>query len=199
MNSLAKIYEGWNGYQATLVHAIAPLNPQQLVWRPGINLRSVGELARHISLGRLSWFMRMDAPGSSDLASQINVWETDNDGNRHIVEDAIAITEQAAELVLWLDATWQMIEKTLESWGVSDLAKSYRYVWNGETYAISRQWTIWRIMAHDIHHGGELSLMLGMQGISAFELSDLGGHIILPPLAGLPMDGKSERAPAISL
>jgi hypothetical protein len=48
---------------------------------------------------------------------------------------------------------------------------------------VSRQWTIWRIMAHDIHHGGELVLMLGMQGIDNFELGDLGGHIIEPPLA----------------
>ena len=38
-------------------------------------------------------------------------------------------------------------------------------------------------MAHDIHHGGELSLMLGLQGIEAFELSAFGGHIVLPPLA----------------
>lgn len=48
-------------------------------------------------------------------------------------------------------------------------------------YAVSRQWTIWRVMNHDIHHGGELSLMLGLQGIEAFELSALFGHIILPP------------------
>ena len=38
-------------------------------------------------------------------------------------------------------------------------------------------------MNHDIHHGGELSLMLGLQGIEAFELCTLFGHIILPPLS----------------
>ena len=48
---------------------------------------------------------------------------------------------------------------------------------------MSRQWTIWRVMNHDIHHGGELSLMLGLQGIEAFELSALFGHVILPPLS----------------
>jgi hypothetical protein len=37
-------------------------------------------------------------------------------------------------------------------------------------------------MSHDIHHGGELSLMLGLQGIEAFELSSLVGYIIEPPL-----------------
>jgi hypothetical protein len=38
-------------------------------------------------------------------------------------------------------------------------------------------------MAHDIHHGGELALLLGMQGIPVSELGDLGGHITMPPLA----------------
>jgi hypothetical protein len=67
---------------------------------------------------------------------------------------------------------------------VDDLHRTYRHTWRGDTYAVSYQWTIWRIMAHDIHHGGELVIMLGMQGIENFELGDLGGHIIEPPLAG---------------
>jgi hypothetical protein len=38
-------------------------------------------------------------------------------------------------------------------------------------------------MSHDIHHGGQLALMLSMQGIDAFELRALGGHITVPDLA----------------
>jgi hypothetical protein len=38
-------------------------------------------------------------------------------------------------------------------------------------------------MAHDIHHDGELALLLGLQGLEVFELGGLGGHIVLPPLA----------------
>ena len=76
-----------------------------------------------------------------------------------------------------------MIETTLKTWDVADLATTYCHTWNGQTYAVSRQWTIYRILTHDIHHGGQLALMLGMQGIEAFELGDLFGHITLPPLA----------------
>jgi uncharacterized damage-inducible protein DinB len=99
------------------------------------------------------------------------------------VERAVAIETQADRLVWWLDATWQVIENILASWTVTDLAHSYQHTWNGEIYAPTRQWTLWRIMSHDIHHGGELSLMLGMQGIEPFELSMLFGHVIMPPLA----------------
>ena len=76
-----------------------------------------------------------------------------------------------------------MIEQTLTHWTISDLTQTYQHTYWGKTYAISRQWTIWRILAHDLHHGGELGILLGMQGIGIPELGDLGGHLTEPPLA----------------
>jgi len=64
MNSLANLYQGWDGHQTSLVHAIAPLTHDQLIWRPATGLSSAGELARHISLGRITWFGRMGAPAA---------------------------------------------------------------------------------------------------------------------------------------
>lgn len=182
--SLMSIFDGWDGYQASIVHAVVPLSPQQLAWRPAPHLRSVGEITRHIALGRINWFLRMDAPGSSDLVDRIPAWDRDEHGNQYVIEDAVAITDQTDKLVQWLEATWEMINTTLKNWGVADLAITYQHTWRGQTYAISRQWTLWRILAHDMHHGGELAVMLGMQGIKSFELGDLGGHITEPPLAG---------------
>jgi uncharacterized damage-inducible protein DinB len=179
--ALAQVFEGWDGYQTSLIHAIEPLTNEQLAWRPAPHLRSVGELARHISLGRITWFRRMDAPRSAELAGRINEWAQDSDGNRHIIEDAIQITSDVSQLIYGLETTWQMTDSTLAAWSVTDLTTTYRHKWNGTNYTVSRQWTMWRIMAHDIHHGGEMSLMLGMQGIEAFELGALGGHITLPP------------------
>jgi len=180
--SLMSVYEGWDGYQKSIVLAVTPLTRQQLAWRPNANLRSVGELIRHIALGRLDWFLRIDAPGSQALAAQINAWEEDPHGNRYVMDTAIPDPEDAAELVRWLEDSWKMIDRTIETWTVDDLKKTYRHTWRGNTYAVSYQWTIWRIMAHDIHHGGELAVMLGMQGLASFELGDLGGHLIEPPL-----------------
>lgn len=183
MRSLQAVFDGWQGHQASLVNAIAPLTADQLMWKPAPHANSIGEIARHISLGRVTWFDRMSAPGSAEVTSLIRAWEIDDDGNRDIVEGDLLIVDQAGELVRWLDLTWQMIETTLKTWNVDDLAQTYRHKWNGQTYAVSRQWTLWRILTHDLHHGGEVSLMLGLQGIEAFELSTLFGHITLPPLA----------------
>lgn len=42
--------------------------------------------------------------------------------------------------------------------------------------------TIWRIMCHDIQHGGQLAQMLGMQGLDVPELGELVGHLTEPPV-----------------
>jgi uncharacterized damage-inducible protein DinB len=182
-NSLHFIFGGWDGYNQSLGCAACSLTPAQLNWRPGEDLFSAGELVRHISLGRISWLLPMQAPGSQELAEKIPEWTVDRDDNRHILESAVDIVDQPQELVSWLQLTWQVINNCLAAWTVPDLAESYRYTWNGQVYANSRQWTLWRILNHDLHHGGELSLMLGLQGIQTFELQGLFGHIILPPLA----------------
>jgi len=181
---LLVVYEGWNGYHQSIVNAVKPLTSNQLAWRPTNNLKSVGELVRHIALGRITWLHRMSPPGSAELVNQIHKWKTDSDGNQNIDETYFKITEDSIELVRWLESTWQVIYRILTEWQVGDLSRTYEHKWNGNVYTPSRQWTIWRVMSHDIHHGGELSLMLGLQGIEAFELSSLFGHIISPPLSG---------------
>lgn len=166
---LRTIFHGWDGYQTSLVRAVATLTPEQLAWKPAPHLRSVGELVEHISSGRVGWFEKMGAPGSAELARQ--------------VPPVDSLVGNADRLVEWLEASWRMVEDTLAQWDVSDLTKTYNHTYWGKTYAVSRQWTIWRILTHDVHHGGQLSLMLAMQGLEAPELLALGGHLTEPPLA----------------
>ena len=76
-----------------------------------------------------------------------------------------------------------MIAATLHQWSVPDLSRTYRQEYQGKVYQVSYQWVIWRILTHDVHHGGELAVMLGIQGIEIPELGDLFGHLTEPPLA----------------
>jgi len=170
--SLLTIFNGWDGYQISLVRAITPLLSEQLAFRPAPHLRSAGELAYHISKGRFNWFQRTFRVSSAEPAS-LRLPGGDED----------AIKEQATELVKVLEATWQMIEDALRHWTAADLAQTYPLSYQGINYALPHQWILWRIMAHDLHHGGELAFTLGMQNIAIPELGDQGGHIIEPPLA----------------
>lgn len=100
-----------------------------------------------------------------------------------LLESGASIHADREAILHWLEASWQMIDETLSSWTTDDLKRTYLHSYQGNTYRVPYQWTIWRILAHDLHHGGELVLALGMQGLSAFELGDLGGHLTMPPLA----------------
>lgn len=169
--SLASIFDGWDGYNTSIVHALEPLTAEQLVWRPASERRTIGEVAAHIALGRLDWFARMPAPGSVDLLARAEA-----------IGGEAAIAGDKAAILHWLGATWGMIQATLEKWTVADLARTYRHEYDGQVFKVSYQWTIWRILTHDIHHGGELALMLGLLGVEIPELGDLFGHLTMPPV-----------------
>lgn len=172
---LAAAYSGWEDYQISLVRAIAPLTREQLLWRPAPHLRSVGEVAGHIIAGRVNWFHRILGAGSARFAERVAAWRPED-----------AIEEQAGELVRWLEATWVMIQDGLGRWTVAGLAETLDLPpYQGKKYALTRQWVVWRVLAHDLHHGGELAIMLGIQGIAIPELGDEGGHLTeRAPLAG---------------
>ncbi len=184
---LTLVYEGWDSHQQALMRAVTALLPEQLAWRPAPNQSSVNELIGHIAGARLWWFYKMHAPGSADLARQIAPWadETFNAGdstelNRWLeanLQWEETLTKTPGESLKWLESSWQMVETTLNTWTVAELSQTYRHIREGKIYAVTRQWTIWRVMSHDLHHGGQLALMLGLQGIDVPELGDIGGHL----------------------
>lgn len=185
--SLMHVYEGWDGYQRALVRAVGGLTPAQLTYRPAPSLRSPGEIISHIALGRVDWFHRMGAPGSAELARRIAPDEGEQAATEHparlarwmqaVDQHEQAISANPADLLSWLEASGEMIERTLHTWMVADLAQTFRHAYQGKTYAVSRQWVLWRILSHDLHHGGELALLLGLQGIAIPDLGDQGGHL----------------------
>jgi len=163
---LRYVYEGWEGYNLSLVKAVEPLGPEQLAFSSTSEMRSVGEVFLHIGDGRVDWFQRLNAPFSKDLRSKI--------------ESRTSPPSTGKELASWLNDTWRMVEATLAQWTVHDLQETFVQPYQGKTYAVSRQWVIWRIMAHDIQHGGQLSELLAMQDIFPTELTYLGGHLTEP-------------------
>lgn len=182
MPILGKIFDGWNGYQTSIEHAVEPLTTEQLLWRPVPEVRSLGEIIRHLSLGRITWLLRMSAPGIEEIRDHVPDWYTDMDGAHHVREDSVA-SDQSEVLTYWLKLSWTPIQRVLEEWTVEDLFQTYLHQFRGIQYQVSNQWTLWRIMSHDLHHGGQIAMMLACQGIPAFELRALGGHVVSPPVA----------------
>jgi len=181
--SLMTIYDGWAGHQTALVSAVAPLTAEQLAWRGTPHLRSTGSLIVHIALGRVHWIH--NTLGVESAA--VDEWLAEstsgpNSDGQYSVDQRVR--RDSATLVAGLDATWSMVEGMLNSWTVDDLDRSYQETYEGKMYVVPNRWVLWRVMSHDIHHGGELALALGMQGISIPDLGDQGGHLTAVPEAG---------------
>ena len=156
--SLSPFYAGWDVYQQHLVAAIAPLTSEQLALRSSPQNWSVGMLVTHIVSTRVWWFHTRMGEGSADLAP-LALWD----------ENEEKPLRPTAELVVGLERTWQMIQEALARWTPADLEQVFPPYGEG-SFARSRQYIIWHVLEHDIHHGGELSAILGAHGLPAVDL-----------------------------
>ena len=156
--TLVTFYKGWQEYQGHLIKAIAPLSPEQLALRAAPHLRSIDELAIHIVRTRASWFHNAIGEGSDETVPMLQ-WQAEG-----------APARTAAELVEGLEATWRLIHTSLARWTPEDLARPFKRERHGQEYTLTRQWIIWHLIEHDLHHGGELSFSLGMHNIAAPDL-----------------------------
>ena len=67
--------------------------------------------------------------------------------------------------------TWQVIQDALNHWTIADLAELVHDTdEHGEDHTSTRQWVIWHLIEHDLHHGGELSFTLGMHGLTGITI-----------------------------
>ena len=154
---LTIVYQGWDTFQRDLVKVIAPLSREQLALPLASTHWPVGMLVQHIINDRLWWFHLWMGEGSPEAVSFMH-WEEEETGES---------IHSADELVAGLEATWNMIESALARWTVADLGHVIaqpesltdreREIFGPST----RQWIIFHVLRHDIHHGGELAVGMG--------------------------------------
>jgi len=160
---------GWETYQQGLVQIIASLSSEQLALSLGPEQRSIGELLEHMIGARFNWFHLWMGEGD------INVdWNDDEDNDE-------SIAYKAASLVAMFEKSWHVIASALDRWTSADLEQLFlppasHQAWlrnQGleEAPPHTRQWIVWHVMEHEIHHGGELSLALGTYGVNSFYTS----------------------------
>ena len=150
------LFRGWEDHNKLLVKTMQPLTETDLVLSAGDGLWPVRMLACHIVAARAWWF---------------NAWmgEGDDELRRLIVMDDNSDVEKpdAATICAALDKSWADVRTCLERWTEDDLdAKFQRPKPNaaGERPWRDRRFIVWHVAEHDVHHGGEISLTLGMHG-----------------------------------
>lgn len=155
---LSAFNTGWKTYQDLLIPSLAPLTPEQLTMRSAPNLRTLGEIATHLVAARARWFSSTLNEGDAEIA-EIGVWDREGQPAR-----------SAAELIHGLEVTWALMQDALARWSDVDLAEPFTRVRYGESHTLTRAWIIWHLLEHDLHHGGEISFLLGQHGLTAPDL-----------------------------
>jgi uncharacterized damage-inducible protein DinB len=157
-SSLEAIYTGWNNYQALLIAALSPLNPEQLALQATPKLRSIEEIATHMIAARGRWFAPPLGDGNLQLAA-FSRWDRRAQPVR-----------TAAEIVQGLQFTQDYIHKAIDRWTPSEWQLTLPGEGSHEPVVVTRQWVIWHLIEHDLHHGGEISLTLGVHKLTAPDL-----------------------------
>ena len=155
--NLLSFYIGWDTYQALLIKALAPLSSEELALRVAPHLRSVGENVAHIISGRVSNFLVLGEAGAE--MAPLEQWDQQD-----------TPTRSATELVSGLESTWQMIQRALVRWTPADLEEVFVDGQGEQAPRFTRQSIIWSTIKHDLHHGGEISLTLGVHHVEALDL-----------------------------
>jgi uncharacterized damage-inducible protein DinB len=81
-------------------------------------------------------------------------------------EDVEDHPRDAEELVDALTRTWAIVDDCLRRWTAEDLAATI----TRPDRTHHRGWVVWHVMEHDIHHGGEISQILGSNGLAGLDL-----------------------------
>lgn len=144
-----RAFESWQDYQDALKRAIAPLTAQQLQRRVLPNLRTPGEIAEHIVFGRALHLHSTLGEKAAKLTPLLQWNNTDNP------------PRTASEILDGLELTWQVITDCLMQGSPTDPISE-------QDQSIIQ--TIWGLLDHDLPHAGELSLLLGADGLPGVEI-----------------------------
>jgi uncharacterized damage-inducible protein DinB len=156
--SLDTIYAGWCKHQEQLIATLESLTAHQLALRAAPLLRSIGEITAHIIAARAHWFAPPLGDGSRELAG-FSRWDKPGEPFRDV-----------HQLIRGLQFTQDYIQITMACWTPEEWNISIPGEDNHEPAVITRQWVIWHLIEHDLHHGGEISLTLSMHGLTPPEL-----------------------------
>ncbi|HEY7835417.1 MAG TPA: DinB family protein [Ktedonobacterales bacterium] len=149
--TLTTFYTAWKEYQERMRNAIAPLTTEQLTLRAAPHLRTVGENVAHIIGCRAGWFSHfLGETATADVKATADWDEPDH---------------SAAELAGGLDQTWQFMRDCIARWSDADMQQTFPDDWDGKIVQLSRAWVVWHVLEHDLAHGGEVSLTLGIHDL----------------------------------
>lgn len=161
--SIRHLNPDWSQYRARLTDGIRDLTADQLAIRAGPEHGPIWALAAHCAAMRVYWLCGvMGEPGAETTPFPdpfAEGWEDDLDHPR-----------SAAELVVALDTTSALIDRSLDTWTLDMLGVEFER-WRGDVRQVhTRGSVLQRMLSHDAFHSGEISQLLGVHGLPEIDL-----------------------------
>jgi uncharacterized damage-inducible protein DinB len=169
IDALEPFRYGWAKHQIRLIETIRPLTAEQLDYRTAPHQWTVWQLAAHMAGSAVYWFHDVLGEGDAATRDLFRVEHTTVPGlapEDAQWEDDETHPRSAPELVDALERAWALVDDCLQRWTADDLETSVEQA--GRQH--HRGWVVWHVLEHDLHHGGEISQVLGTNGLTGLDL-----------------------------
>ena len=143
----------WRGKRQVLVDALNLLPEDKLHWTPRPELWSVCQRALHVAGAEDGWLRHV-------LTGELDDWPAPYMGTGFLVEAFPTVAALQAHLA----EVHARTEAYLRELSDADLARTIETSW-GQTYSLEEAFRY--VLDHELHHRGEIFLMLGLLGIEA--------------------------------
>ncbi len=140
-----QIFSHWSLVRKGLISVIAKFQEPDLSYQPFPESWTVGQIMVHIANAEEGWFRYV-------VTREIEEWPGEIKFEKYPTQEKILAI---------LASVHAKTEGYLRSLSEEDLSAGINTPW-GES--IPLQWIIWHVIEHEIHHRGELSLILGILG-----------------------------------
>jgi uncharacterized damage-inducible protein DinB len=143
------LFQHWAEVRGGLCQALDQLSDAQLAFCPREGLWSLGQTACHIAGTEDSWIRHI-------VFHELDGWEEAD----YRAEDYPTV----ASLKQLLDQVHTRVLAKYEHNPDQMMAAPVNLPWGPQ---VRQEWVIWHVLEHEIHHRGEIYLMLGLLGLEA--------------------------------
>ncbi len=148
--SLQKTFSHWKSIRSGLITTLEKFNDADLEFKPFPGSWSVKQIALHIAEAEDGWFRFA-------VNRELDQWP------EYRLEEFSSI-EQLKSILGTVHARTELYMQSLSD---EDGSRSVIVPW-GESLPLS--WIIWHVLEHEIHHRGELSIILGILGREGLDI-----------------------------
>ena len=137
----------WRTVRRGLLQALDQVSDAQLAFVPREGLWSLGSVARHIAEAEEGWFRHV-------VTGELAAWP-------QFEEDDYPTVEAIKAVLTRVHGETEAYLATIDAAGLERIIDT---PWEEE---IPLGWIVWHVLEHEVHHRGEIYLMLGLMGMRA--------------------------------